>query len=95
MFWRAVKDFADEHEGEDTNVFLWSSYKFFSTVLSNPTKFGFGKDDPSKKYGAIWADHVHPTTEMHRHICVALVDFLKSQKTLDAKEGGGEGPSES
>lgn len=53
-----------------------SSWKFFKLVFRTPSEYGFGEKDTRKRYGPVWADHIHPTSRMHELIAARVNEFL-------------------
>ncbi|OSD02185.1 carbohydrate esterase family 16 protein [Trametes coccinea BRFM310] len=68
--------FSTEHE--DATVLLWSSWAFFSRILTNPTTYGFLEDDAHEVEGGILVDGLHSTTRVHRLIAEELLALLRS-----------------
>jgi len=73
--------FSEAHE--DATVLIFSSYSTFSRVLADPVAHGFQEIDVKKSGGAIWSDHLHPTTRMHQILERDLVSFLISLEVSD------------
>lgn len=55
-----------------------SSWDFFKLVFKTPSKYGFEEGDIRKRYGPVWADHLHPTSRMHEHFAARVSEFLSS-----------------
>lgn len=53
-----------------------SSWEFFNLVFQTPSKYGFGEVDIRRRYGPVWADHLHPTSGMHEHFAARVNEFL-------------------
>ncbi|KAK0459791.1 uncharacterized protein EV420DRAFT_1629173 [Desarmillaria tabescens] len=71
---KALGSFASSHP--DTTVMLFSSYQTFCSIFDNPVDHGFEEKDLRKRGGAIWYDHLHPTSAVHDIIAAYLADFL-------------------
>ena len=65
-------------ENEDATTMVLSSCDFFNLVFKTPSKYGFEEGDIRKRYGPIWADHLHPTSRMHEHFAARVNEFLSS-----------------
>ncbi|EJD02495.1 uncharacterized protein FOMMEDRAFT_141520 [Fomitiporia mediterranea MF3/22] len=76
--------FADEHP--DASVFVFSAWNLFSEILDDPVAHGFNTDDPSRAFGGIWNDTLHPTTRVHRLIAESVKDFLCNAKVGEHEE---------
>jgi len=66
--------FSQRHE--DCTVLFFSSYSTFSAFLDEPAAYGFPPQDVRRRAGAIWFDHLHPTSKVHDIIAHNLADFL-------------------
>ncbi|KLO14732.1 hypothetical protein SCHPADRAFT_825871 [Schizopora paradoxa] len=62
----------------EASLFIFSSYDLFESILDDPERFGFVPEDTKKRGGAIWFDHIHPTTKMHKLIAEDIVSYLRS-----------------
>ena len=67
----------------DTTVLMFSAKDTFDKVLDDPETFGFSKEDCRKEGGAIWVDHIHPTSRMHEIIATDFERFLSGFPPLD------------
>jgi phospholipase/lecithinase/hemolysin len=74
---KAVHRFSAAHR--DASVMIYSSWDIFTQVLDDPVRYGFSTEDVRKKGGAIWVDHLHPTSKMHDIIACGLARFLNAQ----------------
>lgn len=72
----AAAKFAAEHT--DATVLVWSSWRLFSDILTNPAAYGFPQEDAAKEEGAIFEDGLHPTSAVHRVIAQELLEFLST-----------------
>jgi len=59
-------------------MMILSSWDFFNLVFKTPSKYGFEEGDIRKRYGPVWADHLHPTSRMHEHFAARVNEFLSS-----------------
>ena len=57
---------------------ILSSWEFFKLVFKTPSEYGFEEGDIRKRYGPVWADHIHPTSRMHELIAARVIEFLSS-----------------
>lgn len=55
-----------------------SSSDFFNLVFKTPSEYGFQEKDIRKRYGSVWADHIHPTSRVHEHFAERVNEFLGS-----------------
>jgi phospholipase/lecithinase/hemolysin len=62
----------------DATVMLFSSWSTFSRFLDNPVAYGFEQSDSRKIGGAIWYDHLHPTSKAHDLVAKDLAEFVGS-----------------
>ncbi|KAF9053764.1 hypothetical protein BDZ89DRAFT_293474 [Hymenopellis radicata] len=60
----------------DATVMLFSSYDTFTTILDDLKRHNLPVGDARKRGGAVWIDHLHPTSAMHDHFARYLADFL-------------------
>ncbi|KAI0077245.1 hypothetical protein K474DRAFT_1707544 [Panus rudis PR-1116 ss-1] len=72
----AINQFASSRT--DVTTMLYSSYDLFTRMFTNPQAYGFTDEDIGKWGGAVWIDHIHPTTRVHREIAGDLFKFLES-----------------
>jgi len=70
-----VKAFLSENE--DVTTLVLSSWDFFKLVFETPSEYGFEEVDLRKRYGPVWADHIHPTSRMHEHFAARVNEFLR------------------
>ncbi|THH10692.1 hypothetical protein EW145_g1141 [Phellinidium pouzarii] len=61
----------------EITLLMYSSWEIFNKVNRDPEAFGFSEEDIKKRGGAIWHDHLHPTSKMHAVIADDLDAFLK------------------
>ncbi|KAF7362831.1 Glycosyltransferase family 32 protein [Mycena venus] len=78
---RSVQDFAAAHP--DARVLGFSAFDTFNRILDNPSDYGISKKDVSRAGGAVWRDHLHPTSKIHEIFARELVEFLKSVDRAD------------
>lgn len=71
-----AQDFYTKHP--NITALMYSSWDIFDKVYNEPTKFGFSRQDLRKRGGAIWMDHLHPTSRMHEVVATDLEAFLKA-----------------
>lgn len=71
-----VHDFASSY-GSDITGLIFSAHALFGRVLDNPETYSFQESDIAKNGGAIWVDHLHPTTKMHAIIAADMAAFLE------------------
>ena len=71
---RSVQMFSSSHP--DVTIAIFSSWDTFTRVLDDPNSHGFMEKDVRQKGGAIWVDHLHPTSKMHGIIAQDLARFL-------------------
>ena len=65
-------------ENEDVTTMVLSSFDFFNLVFETPSKYGFEEKDIRRRYGPVWADHIHPTSRMHELLAERVNEFLRS-----------------
>lgn len=70
----ALDGFSKSHD--DASIFLFSSFEVFENVLDKPKDFGIKEREVRKAGGAIWVDHLHPTSKMHDILASSLAGFL-------------------
>ncbi|KAJ7681558.1 hypothetical protein B0H17DRAFT_1161112 [Mycena rosella] len=80
MNWNAelrklVTTFAGAHP--DSRILTFSAFDTFTYVLDNPKLYGFAKRDVGAAGGAVWRDHLHPTSMVHKIFARDLAAFLK------------------
>ncbi|CAK5266731.1 unnamed protein product, partial [Mycena citricolor] len=75
---RRIEAFANEHR--DARIFTFSSFDCFSRLLDTYADHGFVEEDLYKAGGAIWKDHLHPRSAVHKIFARDLVQFLRSQQ---------------
>ena len=66
-------------ENEDVTTMVLSSWDFFNLVFKTPSEYGFEEGDIHKRYGPVWADHIHPTSRMHECFAARVNEFLSGQ----------------
>ncbi|KAJ7183434.1 hypothetical protein C8R46DRAFT_1066998 [Mycena filopes] len=71
----STQKFATTHP--DARVLTFSAFDTFTRVLDNPKTYGFSAKDASRAGGAVWRDHLHPTSRIHEIFAEDLVAFLK------------------
>jgi len=76
MLRRNVQAFLSENE--DVTTMVLSSFDFFNLVLETPSEYGFEEKDIRRRYGPVWADHIHPTSRMHELLAERINEFLRS-----------------
>lgn len=76
MLRKNVKGFSSENE--DVTTLVLSSSDFFNLVFEMPFRYGFEEGDVRKRYGPVWADHLHPTSRMHELFAERIEEFLRS-----------------
>lgn len=69
-----VKEFLSENE--DVTTMVLSSWDFFKLVFKTPSEYGFEEGDIRKRYGPVWADHIHPTSRMHELFAGRVNEYL-------------------
>jgi phospholipase/lecithinase/hemolysin len=62
----------------DATVMLFSAWNTFSSFLDDPEAYGFERSDSRKIGGAIWYDHLHPTSKAHDIVAKDLGEFVGS-----------------
>ncbi|OBZ75356.1 hypothetical protein A0H81_04312 [Grifola frondosa] len=70
-----AEQFAASHK--PATILIYSSWDTFTRVLDNPATFGFKQEDSLKNGGAIWVDHLHPTSRMHDIIACDMANFWR------------------
>ncbi|KAJ7670769.1 hypothetical protein DFH06DRAFT_981106 [Mycena polygramma] len=73
---QSVQDFANAHP--DARIITFSALDYFTRILDNPKDYGIPKKDLTRAGGAVWRDHLHPTSRIHEIFAQDLVAFLKS-----------------
>lgn len=58
---------------------VFSSYRTFYGILTEPEMHGFNKGDVRMCAGDIWVDHIHPTSKVHSIIARDIASFLDAQ----------------
>ncbi|TCD59851.1 hypothetical protein EIP91_011325 [Steccherinum ochraceum] len=71
-----VAKFASGHD--DATSMIFSSYRTFTNILTEPEKYGFKKDEAKKYAGEIWVDHIHPTSKVHSIVARDMATFLNA-----------------
>ncbi|KDQ60958.1 carbohydrate esterase family 16 protein [Jaapia argillacea MUCL 33604] len=66
----------------EATAMIYSSWDTFNRVLDDPTSFGFTEQDTVRGGGAIWVDHIHPTSKMHDIIAQDMAKLLAKQAPL-------------
>ncbi|KAJ7093282.1 SGNH hydrolase-type esterase domain-containing protein [Mycena belliarum] len=72
----AVAAFAGAHPA--ARVLTFSASDTFTRVLDDPGRHGFAEADVSAAGGAMWRDHLHPTSRVHRILARDIAAFLTS-----------------
>jgi len=97
---RRVRDFSASHspskgssqdksdEPDAATVLFYSAHKTLTSILDDPVGHDFLPGDVSKMEGAIWADHLHPTSRVHDFWARDLGAFLHSVKPYERHLGG-------
>lgn len=82
---KAIVEFSAAHD--DLTAMIFSSFDLFNRLLDEPEKYGFKAGDRRRAGGAIWRDHLHPTSKVHDLIAkeVAELLFTVSASTAEAK----------
>ncbi|KAG6858031.1 hypothetical protein C0995_003196, partial [Termitomyces sp. Mi166 len=57
-------------------TFLFSTHQALTDMLDDPLEYDFSEDDPTNECGCIWADDLHPTSEVHDIIAERLLTAL-------------------
>ena len=70
----AARAFAAAHP--DATVLIWSSWRLFEQVYSDPESFGFREEDLADHEGRVFVDGLHPTSAMHEIVAAQILDFL-------------------
>ena len=73
---RRVEEFAVDTPR--ASVFLFSVNAALRAVLDDPEEYDFAADDSETEGGAIWADELHPTSEVHAVLAEHLLSALLS-----------------
>ena len=68
----------------DATVMLFSSWSTFSSFLDDPEAYGFEGSDLRKIGGAIWYDHLHPTSKVHDVVAKDLAEFVGTVPKYDS-----------
>jgi phospholipase/lecithinase/hemolysin len=63
---------------EDVTTMVLSSSDFFNLAFKTPSSYGFEEKDIRKRYGPVWADHIHPTSRIHELFAERVSEFLRS-----------------
>ena len=63
-------------ENKDVTTMVLSSSAFFNLIFRMPSRYGFEESDIGKRYGPVWADHIHPTSRVHELFAARVNDFL-------------------
>ncbi|KAJ7106342.1 SGNH hydrolase-type esterase domain-containing protein [Mycena epipterygia] len=80
---QSVAKFAAAHP--DARILTFSAFDAFTRILDNPKKYGFDKKDVDTAGGAIWRDHLHPTSKVHKIFAQELVAFLRGVQVTDGE----------
>jgi phospholipase/lecithinase/hemolysin len=62
----------------DTAILEFSSWDVFNELFDDPDKFGFDKEDVGRRSGAMFVDHIHPTSRVHNVFAEAIGRWLES-----------------
>jgi len=73
-------------ENEDVTTMVLSSWVLFNQVFRTPSKYGFEEGDLGRRYGPVWADHIHPTSRIHELIAGRVNEFLGSYPAGDSAQ---------
>ena len=65
-------------ENKHVSLFLFSSYQLITNILDDPEKYGFQEDDVTQESGAIWADELHFTTDVHAILAERIEQALRT-----------------
>lgn len=65
-------------ENKDVTTMVLSSSEFFNLVFETPSRYGFEERDIRRRYGPVWADHIHPTSRIHELFAERVNEFLGS-----------------
>lgn len=76
MLRKSVKAFLSKNE--DVTTMVLSSSDFFNLIFKTPSRYGFEETDIRKRYGPVWADHIHPTSRIHELFAERVNEFLRS-----------------
>ncbi|KAL1688376.1 hypothetical protein GGG16DRAFT_116112 [Schizophyllum commune] len=68
-----VAGWAESTAGTRAKTYLCSSHEAITSVLNNPEKYGFSKEDVAQEGGEIWLDDLHLTSAVHRILAERLV----------------------
>lgn len=71
-----IPKFAATHS--DITAILFSSHATITSIFQNPAAYGFKPHNINKKYGAVWYDNIHPTSEVHGIIANDMAKFLNA-----------------
>ncbi|KAJ7479174.1 SGNH hydrolase-type esterase domain-containing protein [Mycena latifolia] len=80
---QSVAKFAAAHPG--ARILTFSAFDTFTRILDNPKQYGFPAKDVSAAGGAVWRDHLHPTSKVHRVLAQDLAAFLNSVDSVVAQ----------
>jgi phospholipase/lecithinase/hemolysin len=72
---QSVQNFVSTHA--DARVLTFSAFDTFTRILDNPKQYNIPKKDINRAGGAVWRDHLHPTSKIHEIFAQDLVVFLK------------------
>ncbi|KAJ7872968.1 hypothetical protein B0H13DRAFT_1633694 [Mycena leptocephala] len=72
---QSVQNFVSTHP--DARVLTFSAFDTFTRILDNPKQYNIPKKDINRAGGAVWRDHLHPTSKIHEIFAQDLVVFLK------------------
>ena len=85
---KGAEEFLQKHP--DITLLLYSSYDIFEKIYEDPVKYNFNIKDRKVRRGAMWMDHIHPTSKMHAVIAKDMEDFLyKFPRVLPAEQEEG------
>ncbi|QRV75970.1 carbohydrate esterase family 16 protein [Ceratobasidium sp. AG-Ba] len=71
-----ITKFSDDHS--DVQCYQFSSHDILDDILTRPTKYGFTEADATKRGGAIWVDHIHITSAVHKILASKILELLKT-----------------
>jgi phospholipase/lecithinase/hemolysin len=77
-----ARTFASIHA--DATVMLFSAWNTFSSFLDDPESYGFEPSDCSNVGGAMWYDHLHPTSKAHDLVAKDMAEFVESVAKYEA-----------
>lgn len=72
----------------DATGLHFCAWHFFLKVFTNPTEWGFEDEDVEKSGGAMWCDHIHPSSKMHHVLAKGITGFLTGLDPGNNSRGG-------